>query len=88
MIKDNTISAAYLCWNQADYAMSKVTSSGNTVNVMNAGKCVTKTAEEPSSFTLNEAVVFPKDKEPPGGPAAGGSFFNITAASFAAGTAG
>ncbi len=53
VIKDNTISAAYLCWNQADYAMSKVTSSGNTVNVTNAGKCVTKTAEEPSSFTLN-----------------------------------
>ena len=53
VIKGNTISAAYLCWNQADYAMSKVTSSGNTVNVTNAGKCVTKTAEEPSSFTLS-----------------------------------
>ena len=53
VIKDNTISAAYLCWNQADYDMSKVTSSGNTVNVTNSGKCVTKTAEEPSTFTLN-----------------------------------
>ena len=53
VIKGNNISAAYLCWNQADYDMSKVTSSGNTVNVTNAGKCVTKTAEEPSSFTLN-----------------------------------
>ena len=53
VIKDNTISAAYLCWNEANYDMSKVTSSGNTVNVTNSGKCVTKTAEEPSSFTLN-----------------------------------
>ncbi len=53
VIKDNNISAAYLCWNEANYDMSKVTSSGNTVNVTNSGKCVTKTAEEPSSFTLN-----------------------------------
>ena len=53
VIKDNTISAAYLCWNQADYAMSKVTFSGNTVNVTNAGKCVTKTEVIDSSFTLN-----------------------------------
>ena len=53
VIKGNTISAAYLCWNQADYAMSKVTSSGNTVNVTNSGKCVTKTEVKDSSFTLN-----------------------------------
>lgn len=53
VIKGNNISAAYLCWNEANYDMSKVTSSGNTVNVTNAGKCVTKTAEEPSSFTLS-----------------------------------
>ena len=53
VIKGNTISAAYLCWNEANYDMSKVTFSGNTVNVTNAGKCVTKTAVEPSTFTLN-----------------------------------
>ncbi len=53
VIKDNNISAAYLCWNEANYDMSKVTSSGNTVNVTNANQCVTKTAEEPSTFTLN-----------------------------------
>ena len=52
-IKDNNISAAYLCWNQADYDMSKVTSSGNTLHIANAGKCVTKTGEIDSTFTLN-----------------------------------
>ena len=51
VIKGNTISAAYLCWNEANY--TNVTSSGNTVNVTNAGKCVTKTAEKDSTFTLN-----------------------------------
>ena len=53
VIKDNTISADYLCWNEANYDMNKVTSSGNTVNVTNAGKCVTKTEVKDSSFTLN-----------------------------------
>ena len=53
VIKDNNISAAYLCWNQADYDMSKVTSSGNTLNITNSGKCVTKTAEIDSDFALN-----------------------------------
>ena len=52
-IKDNNISAKYLCWNQADYDMSKVTSSGNTVSIINVGKCVTKTGEATSTFTLN-----------------------------------
>ena len=53
VIKGNNISAAYLCWNQADYDMSKVTSSGNTVSITNAGKCVTKTEVINSTFTLN-----------------------------------
>ena len=52
-IKDNTISAKYLCWNQADYAMRKVTSSGNILNITNGGKCVTKTAVIDSNFVLN-----------------------------------
>ena len=52
-IKDNKISAKYLCWNQADYAMRKVTSSGNILNIANEGKCVTKTAEIDSNFVLN-----------------------------------
>lgn len=50
-IKDNIISAAYLCWNEANY--TNVTSSGNTLNISNAGKCVTKTAEIESTFALN-----------------------------------
>lgn len=50
-IKDNNISAAYLCWNEANY--TNVTSSGNTLNISNEGKCVTKTAEIESTFALN-----------------------------------
>ena len=53
VIKDNTISADYLCWNEANYDMNKVTSSGNTLNITNSGKCVTKTEVKDSSFTLN-----------------------------------
>ena len=52
-IKDNNISAAYLCWNQANYDMSKVTSSGNTLNITHTGKCVTKTEAIDSDFALN-----------------------------------
>ena len=51
VISDNNISAAYLCWNEANY--TNVTSSGNTLTIANAGKCVTKTAEIDSSFVLN-----------------------------------
>ena len=51
VIKGNSISAAYLCWNEANY--TNVTSSGNTLNIANKGKCVTKTAEVPSTFTLS-----------------------------------
>ena len=51
VISDNNISAAYLCWNDANY--TNVTSSGNTLNITNAGKCVTKTAEIDSNFVLN-----------------------------------
>ena len=53
VIKDNNISAKYLCWNQAGYDMSKVTSSDNTLNITTTGKCVTKTAEIDSNFVLN-----------------------------------
>ena len=51
VISDNNISAAYLCWNEANY--TNVTSSGNTFNITNSGKCVTKTAEIDSNFALN-----------------------------------
>ena len=51
VISDNDITAAYLCWNEANY--TNVTSSGNTLNIANAGKCVTKTAEIDSDFALN-----------------------------------
>ena len=51
VISDNDISAAYLCWNEANY--TNVTSSGNTLNITNTGKCVTKTAEVDSDFALN-----------------------------------
>ena len=53
VISDNNISADYLCWNEANYDMNKVTSSGNTLNITNSGKCVTKTEVKDSSFTLN-----------------------------------
>ena len=53
VIKDNNISAAYLCWNEANYDMSKVTSSGNTLNETDAANCVTKDGVVPSTFTLN-----------------------------------
>ena len=52
IINDNTITAAYLCWNQS-YDMSKVESSGNTGSVTNANQCVTKDGVESSSFALN-----------------------------------
>ena len=51
VINDNDITAAYLCWNEANY--TNVTSSGNTLNITNRGKCVTKTAEVDSNFALN-----------------------------------
>ena len=51
VINDNNITAAYLCWNEANY--TNVTSSGNTLNITNAGKCVTKIAEIDSDFVLN-----------------------------------
>ncbi len=51
VISNNNISAAYLCWNEANY--TNVTSSGNTLNITNSGKCVTKTAEVDSNFALN-----------------------------------
>ena len=51
VISDNNISAAYLCWNEANY--TNVTSSGNRLTIANAGKCVTKTAEVDSNFALN-----------------------------------
>ena len=53
VIKDNNISAAYLCWNEANYDMSKVTFSGNTLNETDAANCVTKDGVVPSTFTLN-----------------------------------
>ena len=51
VINDNDITAAYLCWNEANY--TNVTSSGNTFNITNSGKCVTKTAVVDSNFALN-----------------------------------
>lgn len=51
VISDNNISAAYLCWNEANY--TNVTYSGNTLNITNPGKCVTKTAVVDSNFALN-----------------------------------
>ena len=51
VINENDITAAYLCWNEANY--TNVTSSDNTVNVTNRNQCVTKDGAKPSSFTLN-----------------------------------
>ena len=51
VINDNDITAAYLCWNEANY--TNVTSSGNTLNITNTGKCITKTEPIDSDFALN-----------------------------------
>ena len=51
--KDNNISAAYLCLNEANYDMSKVASSGNTLHITNPSQCVTKTGVIDSNFALN-----------------------------------
>ena len=51
IINKNTITAAYLCWNEANY--TNVASSGNTVSVTNRNQCVTKDGAKPSNFTLN-----------------------------------
>lgn len=51
-IKNNIISAAYLCRNEADYDMNKVICAGNTISIVNEGKCVNKTEVIDSSFTL------------------------------------
>ena len=53
VIKDNNISAAYLCLNEANYDMSKVASSGNTLHITNLDQCVTKTGVIYSNFALN-----------------------------------
>ena len=53
VIKDNNISAAYLCLNEANYDMSKVASSGNTLHITNPSQCVTKTGVIHSNFALN-----------------------------------
>ena len=53
VIKDNNISAAYLCLSEANYDMSKVASSGNTLHITNPGQCVTKTGVIDSNFALN-----------------------------------
>ena len=50
VISDNDITAAYLCWNEANY--TNVTSSGNALTITNANQCVTKDGAESSSFTL------------------------------------
>ena len=57
-IKDNTISAKYLCWNEATdggviYDVTKIISSGNHCTITVPGKCATKTAEIDSDFALN-----------------------------------
>ena len=51
-IKNNIISAGYLCRNEADYDMNKVISAGNTISIVNEGNCVNKTEVIDSSFTL------------------------------------
>ena len=51
VINDNDITAAYLCWNEANY--TNITSSGNTLNITHTGKCVTKTEAIDSDFALN-----------------------------------
>ena len=57
-INNNTIKAPYLLWNDANLDQSKITSSGNTLDIANPGKAMTKTdGAIDSTTTINGTVV-------------------------------
>ena len=57
-ISNNNIKAPYLLWNEANLDQSKITSSGNTLDIANPGKAMTKeTGAIDSTTTINGTVV-------------------------------
>ena len=57
-ISNNNIKAPYLLWNEANLDQSKITSSGNTLDIANPGKAMTKeTGVIDSTTTINGTMV-------------------------------
>ena len=56
-ISNNNIKAPYLLWNEANIDQSKITSSGNTLDIANRDKAMTKTGAIDSTTTINGTVV-------------------------------
>ena len=57
-ISNNNIKAPYLLWNEANLDQSKITSSGNTLDIANRDKAMTKTgAIDSTTTTINGTVV-------------------------------
>ena len=56
-ISNNNIKAPYLIWNEANLDQSKITSSGNTLDIANRDKAMTKTGAIDSTTTINGTVV-------------------------------
>ncbi len=56
-ISNNNIKAPYLLWNEANLDQSKITSSGNTLDMANRDKAMTKTGAIDSTTTINGTVV-------------------------------
>ena len=56
-INNNTIKAPYLIWNEAGLDQNKITSEGNTLDIANPGKAMTKTDVIDSTTTINGTVV-------------------------------
>ena len=56
-ISNNNIKAPYLLWNEANLDQSKITSSGNTLDIANRDKAMTKTGAIDSTTTINGTVV-------------------------------
>ena len=52
-ISNNNIKAPYLLWNEANLDQSKITSSGNTLDIANRDKAMTKTGAIDSTTTIN-----------------------------------
>lgn len=56
-ISNNNIKAPYLLWNEANLDQNKITSSGNTLDIANRDKAMTKTGVIESSTTINGTMV-------------------------------
>ncbi len=56
-ISNKNIKAPYLLWNVENLDQSKITSSGNTLDIANPGKAMTKIAEVESTTVINGTIV-------------------------------